>query len=151
MSNGPELLVLDTSTVSLLRFRRHKPRRLAHWPAGTLERLDAAVLAISFATAAEIDAGLRDPRLDTAYVTSERRRLAALPVLPLDQPTMDTWAELFQHLKSQGRAMGQHDLWIAATAKVRAATVVTADTDFLALVDQVGVLYLPRNADSRPG
>lgn len=38
--------------------------------------------------------------------------------------TMDAYSEAF------GRSMGKNDLWIAATAKVTGATILTTDKDF---------------------
>jgi len=38
---------------------------------------------------------------------------------------------------SKGRSMGKNDLWIAATAKVTGATLVTSDRDF----DHLGNVY----------
>jgi tRNA(fMet)-specific endonuclease VapC len=40
---------------------------------------------------------------------------------------------------SKGRSMGKNDLWIAATAKVTGATLVTSDGDF----DHLGNVYFP--------
>lgn len=40
---------------------------------------------------------------------------------------------------SKGRSMGKNDLWIAATAKVTDATLVTTDGDF----DHLGNAYFP--------
>lgn len=150
MSAGPEVLILDTGVVGLLGTRRRKPERLAHWPADALARIDGAIKVISFATRAELDAGLMRPDLDRTFVGRERARTAALPVLPLDQPTIDEWARLWECLRSRGVTIGQNDLWIAATACSRGHTLVTCDGDLTRLADEVDIVYLPARADSSP-
>jgi len=149
-ATAPEVLVLDTGVASLLGTRRRRPERLAHWPSDDLKRIDGAIKVISFATRAEIDAGLLEPGLDSTFVRRERERTAALPVLPLDQPTMDEWARLDAHLKRKGKTIGDNDIWIAATAGSRGHTVVTCDGDLTRLADEVDVLYLPAKSDSLP-
>ncbi len=150
MNSSPEVLVLDTGVVSILGTRRRKPERVSHWPRESLSRIDAAIKVISFATRAEIDAGLLDPRLDSRFVERERRRTATLPVLPLDQPTMDEWARFSEHLRRKGVTIGHNDLWVAATASSRGLTVVTCDGDLMRLADEIDVVYLPVNVDTPP-
>ena len=71
----PELLVCDTSIVSMLRLFGRQPRRVAHWPRGDVARLDAARLTISVVTLAEAEFGFRKLNQPANFVDDERRRL----------------------------------------------------------------------------
>lgn len=53
--------------------------------------------------------------------------LAGIPVEPYDLEIAKAHAALLAHTRREGRARGAHDLLIAATARARARTVVTAD------------------------
>ena len=51
--------------------------------------------------------------------------------VPLDYPGLiDAYAVLDAHSESVGRSMGKNDAWIAATAYVTGATLLTTDQDF---------------------
>jgi tRNA(fMet)-specific endonuclease VapC len=49
---------------------------------------------------------------------------------------LNAYAELDAYSESNGRRMEKNDLWIAATAKVAGATLLTADRDFDFLYEQ---------------
>lgn len=145
----PELLVCDTSIVSMLRLFGRQPRRVAHWPRGDVARLDAARLTISVVTLAEAEFGFRKLNHPADFVDDERRRLRSFGLLPIDPEVIQSWALLRDALRRDGRTCGDNDIWIAATARSRSATIVTADTDFLPLAKHLDVLYLKRKPDSR--
>lgn len=149
MSTAAETLVCDTSIASMLRLAVARPQDLAHWPPGALDRLSAARLTISAVTLAEVEWGFLKGKLPAAFVEMERRRLRTFGVLPIDPEVAIVWGELREELRRAGRTCGDNDIWIAATARRREATVVTADYDFLALRHCVDVLYLKRKPDSR--
>ena len=46
------------------------------------------------------------------------------------EPVIDAYAELDAFSRSVGRRMGKNDAWIAASASVLGATLVTCDADF---------------------
>jgi tRNA(fMet)-specific endonuclease VapC len=48
-------------------------------------------------------------------------------------PVLSRYAELDVWSMSQGKRMGKNDLWIAATASVTGATLMTTDQDFVHL------------------
>lgn len=150
MPGEPEVLVLDTGVIGLLRFRRHKPERIAHWPSESVDRMGAAITTMSFVSRAEINAGLLAPEVDPKFAKRERERTAAITVLPLDQPTIDEWARLHAHLRAKGVEISDNDLWIAATASSRSHPVVTCDGDLTRLADQLEVIHLPPKPDSGP-
>ena len=52
-------------------------------------------------------------------------------VIPIDRgPLLDEYVTLKNHQQTIGQELGVHDTWIASTAKVLSATLVTADSDF---------------------
>jgi len=57
--------------------------------------------------------------------------VARCQVISLDYPgIIDAYVELEDYSRTVGRTMGDHDLWIAATAQVMGATLLTTDKDF---------------------
>ena len=56
------------------------------------------------------------------------RRLIAVPI-PY-RNIVDAYVEIDNYSRAQGRKMGKNDLWIAATARVENATLLTTDQDF---------------------
>jgi predicted nucleic acid-binding protein len=61
--------------------------------------------------------------------------------VPIDAPgLMNAYTEIDDFSDRQGRTMGKNDVWIAATAHVAAATLLTTDRDF----DHLGPAYLRR-------
>jgi len=53
--------------------------------------------------------------------------LLSLPIEVYDLDVARVHAELLAHVRKEGRSRGAHDLVIAATARARERTVVTAD------------------------
>jgi len=66
------------------------------------------------------DSGVRVRRL--AFVETV---LSAFPVIPIDLPAARMHAELWSRLEEQGRMIGLHDSWIAATCLAFDLTLVT--------------------------
>ena len=147
MTLSAELLVCDTTIVSMLRAGSRQDQRRGHWPAAAVSRLGSARLAISVVTLAETELGFRAASVPPAFIESERRRLRTFGLLPIDPDVITAWADL-RHAVPRGRVISDNDIWIAATARSRAATVATADKDFLPLAEHVNVLYLKRRPDS---
>jgi tRNA(fMet)-specific endonuclease VapC len=87
---------------------------------------DVAMAAI---TAAELLVGvqLADRRRKPARRKFVEELLSSVPVEAYDLDTARVHAELLSHARKEGRIRGAHDLLIAATARARARTVVTAD------------------------
>ncbi len=149
MSDEPEVLVCDTTFFSLTGQIGTHPERFQHWPAEAVRRIDRAVLAISVITIAEVRAGMIAASWGEARVRREEHRMTALLRLPLDNALLSHWAELRAATRQAGAAIGDNDLWIAATAQSRDLAVVTCDRDFLALESLgISVLYLARTAES---
>ena len=56
------------------------------------------------------------------------RRLIAVPI-PYKN-IIEAYVEIDSYSNAQGRRMGKNDLWIAATARIEDATILTTDKDF---------------------
>jgi tRNA(fMet)-specific endonuclease VapC len=87
---------------------------------------DVALAAI---TAAELLVGVQlvDRRRRPKRQKFVDELLSSIPVEAYDLDTARVHAELLGHTRKEGRIRGAHDLLIAATARSRARTVVTAD------------------------
>ena len=149
--SSPEQLLCDTSFVGHVGVRRIKPERYRHWDEEVVARIDAAILAISVLTLAEARFGYLNANWGEAKIEREERRLASFLQVPLDVPDLDEWARLRDWSKRQGIAIGDNDLWIAATASAQGLPLVTCDRDQARLQDalEVRVIYLegPRKGD----
>lgn len=52
-------------------------------------------------------------------------------IVPMDSPALlPAYIEIDVYSRRQGIKMGKNDLWIAATARVTGATILTTDQDF---------------------
>jgi tRNA(fMet)-specific endonuclease VapC len=92
--------------------------------------IDASRLATSIIVLGEIYDGLvGDPERD-------RKRqvlasfLANVSVISRDDETANMFAEVRSQLRSTGQIIGDHDIWIAATALQHDLTVITRDAHF---------------------
>jgi predicted nucleic acid-binding protein len=140
----PETLICDTSFVRHAWLWTREPKRYEHWDAATVDRVDAALLAISVVTIAEVRFGqLRGGWGGRRIVLSERTLARFLP-LTIDDPHLHEWARLRNAARSKGIAISDNDLWIAATASVRRSVLVTCDRDHLRIARDlpVEVVYL---------
>lgn len=138
-------MLCDTSFVAHVAARRTKPERYKHWDDEVVERTEEAILAISVVTLAEARFGYINAKWGTKRITEEERRLASFLQIPLDFPDLDEWARLRDFSRQRGIAIGDNDLWIAATASTRELDLVTCDKDQERLADAlaVDVVYLP--------
>lgn len=67
--------------------------------------------------------------------------LTALDVVPIPYPGLiDAYVQVSEFSRKAGRVLGKNDLWIAATAAVTGATLLTTDKDF----DHLAPLFLSR-------
>jgi tRNA(fMet)-specific endonuclease VapC len=56
--------------------------------------------------------------------------LSGTTMLGIDRETADVFAEVRSRLRSQGQIIGDHDIWIAATAIRHDLTLLTRDGHF---------------------
>lgn len=79
-----------------------------------------------------VGAGWGSRRLTDA----ERVVAAFVPVL-IDGPHLNEWARLWVAARAMGVALSDNDLWIAATASVRAQVLVTCDQDHVRIAPEL--------------
>lgn len=139
-----ETLICDTSFVGHMWRRLRTPARYKHWDATTIDRIESALLAISVVTIAETRAGQVQREWGRRQIVESERVLAAFHLITIDDPHLNEWARLSAGARARGVAIGDNDLWIAATASVRNQTLVTCDRDHVRIAPELGVevLYL---------
>src|ERR1700742_1407570 len=89
-----ETLICDTSFVGHLRGRLQAPERYAHWDAATVNRVEAAALAISVVTIAEVRAGYRHVGWGRRRVVEAEQSLGTYLRIFIDDPDLNEWARL---------------------------------------------------------
>src|SRR5665213_2899962 len=113
----PEVLLCDTSFLTHFEKARRNRERYAHWDRETLDRIGAAQLALNPHVLAEIRFGYVAGKLGPARVAAIEHNLSSFLLIPLDEATLDTYVELRVYCRENGRGIGFHDCWIAATAR----------------------------------
>lgn len=140
----PERILCDTSFVAASAKRSARPDQFAHRLSETVDRLDAAILAISVITLAEARYGYLNAAWGASRIAREERRLAGFLQIPLDLLIIDEWARLKVLSRRNGWNLADNDLWIAATASARGHALVTCDSDQARIEDSsLEVLHLP--------
>lgn len=132
-TGGQERLLCDTSFISHLQKSRTKPERYSHWNRQVLERINAAILAISVVTLAETRSGFLDAKWGNRKIAEAEQRLAGFLHVPLSMPDINEWARLKHEAKRNGWNMSHNDFWIAATASTRGWPLVSCDNDHFQL------------------
>lgn len=142
--SAPEVVLCDTTFVSLQERAGAKPETIAHWPAAVVERLDAAILALSVISLAEVRAGRIHAQWGTARSERQEARLAAFLLVPLDESVLDEYAKLHAW-NLNGHSTKHNDLWIAATAIARSVPLVSCDKHHAAIAADhpLELIYLP--------
>ena len=142
MSSARELLLLDTNVVlhvvrgneigqrvdSLFQIRHRSDRPL-----------------ISIVSIGECLALARHWNWGMARRATLEQLLRELVVVDIQsRDVLDRFAELYSWSRAHGRALGDNDLWIAATAAAASAHLITTDADFDPLHPQhVRRTYVP--------
>jgi predicted nucleic acid-binding protein len=139
-----ETLICDTSVVGHLLRRRLDPGRFAHWDQGAVDRIEAALLAVSIVTIAELRAGYIGAGWSSRKVADAERKVAEFVPVLIDDPQLNEWARLWAAARARGIALSDNELWVAATASPRSRTLVTCDRDHVRIAPElsVEVLYL---------
>jgi predicted nucleic acid-binding protein len=142
----PEVILCDTTFVSLQEASERKPEAIAHWPREVLTRIDGAIQAVSVFTLAEIRAGRIAANWGQRRSERQERLLAAFVTIPLDEDILSEYATM--HAWSvRGHHTPHNDLWIAATAIARGFPLVSCDAHFerIAEAHELEHIFLPRN------
>ncbi len=86
---------------------------------------------ISIATTAELKSLSKQFHWGRAKLDKMDFLLGYLDEIPIDDHKLvDHYATIDAHTQNRGEKMGKNDLWIAATAVLADATLLTTDTDF---------------------
>lgn len=97
-------------------------------------RFDADAATISVLTASELLHGVhraRDRQLRARRAAFVEGVLAALEPLPVTVPVARAHARIWAELEQDGKTIGAHDMWIAATAVSHGMDVATSNvTEF---------------------
>ncbi len=149
MAAEPEVILCDTSFLTHWERARRRPERYAHWDKGVLDRVGGAQLAITPHVLAEVRFGYKAANLGPARVAVIENTLASFLLIPLDEPTLDSYVDLRVHCKENGRGIGFHDCWIAATARSRGVPLVTCDQGQRDLPD-LETIFLPPDPPAAP-
>jgi predicted nucleic acid-binding protein len=152
MGVSRELLVADTSFISVWHAMGAVSQAAAPWPSSTTRRIATAALSVSVVTVAELRAGHLKANWGERRRMHADRWLCRFAQIAVDRPVADAWAVLKDATRRRGWACSENDLWIAATGWARGVPVVTCDRDFLCLPALgVEVVYCPRTPPaSRP-
>lgn len=94
-------------------------------------RTSPAAPLISVVSEGEMHSLARQFRWGASRWRQLRVLLQQFPPLPLETPgVIDAYGEIDHYSLVVGRPMGKNDVWIAATARVTGATLLTLDRDF---------------------
>ena len=122
-------VVVDTDVVSFL-FKSHP---IAHQ---YLPDLADRTPLISFMTLAELDRWVLAARWGEARRKKLREYLEPFAILPYDRALCTKWAEITIAAQSRGRRIDCADAWIAATALMCDAPLITHNrSDYLGVPD----------------
>lgn len=135
---APETILCDTSFVSVVQSAGEKASNaetIGAWPASTTSLLNAAILAISVITLAELRAG----HIYANWGAPRRARaegiIASYLLVPLDMAIVDRCSSLRATCRHAGVSVPDNDIWIAATAITRGWPLVSCDAHFDAIPD----------------
>jgi predicted nucleic acid-binding protein len=123
------MIVLDTNVISELWKKEPDPNVLAWIDAQIVE-----TLCLSTITVAELRYGVATmPESKRRSIYDERLEREVLPafsgrILSFDLDTSRAYAQLMAAARATGRAVGQADGYVAATASARGLMVATRDT-----------------------
>jgi len=144
---APEVILCDTSFVSMQEMAEKKPEAVAHWPQVLRDRVAGAILAISIFTVAELRAGRIVAGWGQRRSDLQEARMAAYVTIPLDDDVLNVYTAIHAWSK-KGNRTPHNDMWIAATAVARGLPLVSCDEHFerIATSHDLEHIYLPRHS-----
>ena len=100
-----------------------------------VQRIDAAILSghrfgICFPVLCEYRGGIRVGRRYRRNLTRLKAAFSFLRLWPIDESTVDEFADIYRELSAAGRMIGQFDLLIASVVRQHKLILLTADQDF---------------------
>ena len=130
-------VVVDTDVVSYL-FKGH-PTAFEYLP-----DLEDRTPLISFMTVAELDRWVLEVRWGDARRTRLREYLERFAVLPYNRDLCTKWAEVTVAAKACGRRIDCADAWVAATALLVGAPLITHNRgDYLGVPGLIVITHSP--------
>jgi predicted nucleic acid-binding protein len=126
---APEVLLCDSSYLVHLErsTKQTHAEKYKHWPRETIDRISAAVLAITPFTIAELRVGWERLPLGPKRLAAAETLLRSYVLIPLDERTLEEWVTLRVYCLETGSTLRDNDLWIAATAVSQRVPLVTTD------------------------
>jgi tRNA(fMet)-specific endonuclease VapC len=91
------------------------------------------ILAVSFQTVAELWAWAEESRWGAPQRAGLEHFLSRFVVAPYSSDLAQTWARIMTQARRKGRRLEAGDGWIAATAVLYSAPLLTHDSDFVGL------------------
>jgi tRNA(fMet)-specific endonuclease VapC len=110
--------------------------------------IDGFLLALSFATVAELFFTARKSRDPAATVAYWRRVLPTYVVLYPDLTLCEIWADIVAGVRARGRVMQDNDAWIAATAIRYGVPLVTHNGRDFVGIEGLDLITLPDTAQA---
>jgi tRNA(fMet)-specific endonuclease VapC len=126
-------VVVDTDVVSFLV--KHDSRAQLYRP-----HLHGNLLLISFMTLAELDSWALRRNWGQQRRSSLERYLDGFTVHPVNRELCLPWAEVTDSARRSGRPIGCADAWIAATALIHGAPLVTHNARDYSGVDGLSLI-----------
>jgi Predicted nucleic acid-binding protein, contains PIN domain len=111
--------MLDTNICIYIQ-RKKPPEVMAHF-----KRLKPGDAVISVITWGELMYGAYKSRFQKEVLLLLEEFVSYLPVLPMPEEAGSYYGSIRADLESQGKPIGNNDLWIAAHAKAAGVTLVT--------------------------
>lgn len=144
MSEKRETLVCDTSFVGHSSRALRRLDRYERWGGPVVDRIEKGEPAVSIVTIAEVHAGYLKAGWGLRRLVEAERHFDRYRRLPIRWEFAEEWARLRVAAQVRGIAIGDNDLWIAATANVRGHPLVTCDRDHQRIARElaVEVVYL---------
>jgi predicted nucleic acid-binding protein len=81
----------------------------------------------------ELEVGIQQSGRTDSFRRQLRQLLKRVRLWPLDLEVARLYGEIFHDLRHRGRVLSQVDMMLAALAKLKNLTLLTADQDFAAL------------------
>ena len=113
-------IIIDTNVAIYLAKGDRSP-----WAAAFKPMIEGKIVAVAFATAAELLLTSRKSPTPKRTLSYWHERLKLLAILTPDIQTCEIWAEITADLKNSGFTRQDNDLWIAACAIRHGLPLVT--------------------------
>ena len=132
-------LICDTSFVGHFLRREERPVGYESWGVDVLGWIEESPWAVSIVTVAEARYGYLSSGWGNTRLAEAEARLRRFRWIPVRHRYVGEWARLRAASPRRGIAIGDNDLWIAATASVGERVLVTCDRDHQRIAPELPV------------